>query len=119
MTQQTSKLDSAIIEAGFFLSNHFGGDVYAKETHIPAGAELMQHKHKFEHLSILASGRVIVECDGYRSEISGPSCITIKAHAHHKVIALTDAVWFCVHSIHAVDQTDIDHVDGDLIEGGE
>ena len=36
--------------------HHFGGGVYAKETFIPADKWLVQHTHKFDHLSVLAQG---------------------------------------------------------------
>ena len=40
------------------INHHFSAGVYAKETLIPAGHVLVQHKHKFSHLSILASGSI-------------------------------------------------------------
>lgn len=94
------------------IAHHFGGGVYAKETHVAAGQVLVQHKHEHAHLSILASGTVEVEVDGVRSILAGPSCITIEAGKHHGIRALTDVVWFC---IHATDCTDAAHVDEVLI----
>ena len=40
------------------IQHHFGGGVYAKETFIPAGKWLVQHIHKFDHLSVLAQGSI-------------------------------------------------------------
>jgi len=40
------------------IRHHFGGSVYAKETFIPADKWLVQHTHKFDHLSILAQGQL-------------------------------------------------------------
>lgn len=94
------------------ISHHFGGGVYAKETRIPAGLALVQHKHAFDHLSYLASGSVMVLEDGEMRQVDAPACLTIKAGAHHGVKALTDAVWLC---IHATDCTDKDEVDETLI----
>ena len=94
------------------IAHHFGGGMYAKETRIPAGMVLVQHKHNFDHLSILASGTVELLVDGVRSEMTGPSCLTIQANKHHGVKALTDVVWFCCH---ATDCMDLDHVDEVLI----
>ena len=95
------------------ISHHFGGGVYVKETAFPAGSVLVQHRHTFEHLSYLVSGTVIVEVDGGQRELTGPACLTIEAHKHHGVKALTDCVWLC---IHATDCVDADHVDEVLIE---
>lgn len=90
------------------ISHHFGGGVYAKETRVPAGMVLVQHKHEHDHLSVLALGRVQIEVDGVRSELEGPACITITAGKYHGIKALTDVVWYC---IHATDCTDPDKVD--------
>lgn len=97
------------------LSHHFGGGVYAKETHVQAGQVLVQHKHAHAHLSILACGTVEVQVDGVRSILTGPACIAIEAGKHHGVRALTDVVWFC---IHATDCTDAENVDQVLIAEG-
>ena len=94
------------------LVHHFSSGVYAKETRIPKGRVLVQHKHHYDHLSILASGTVELEVDGERQTITGPACLTIEAHKHHGVKALTDAVWFC---IHATDISDPEQVDKVLI----
>lgn len=93
--------------------HHFGGGVYAKEMHLPAGSFVVQHKHEFDHLSVLASGRVYVGVDDAVSEYSAPACIVIKAGANHVVEAIEDAVWYCVH---ATDCADAESVDNQLIE---
>jgi quercetin dioxygenase-like cupin family protein len=95
------------------IQHHFGGGVYAKETRIPAGYLAVQHAHKFDHLSVLASGAVEVIVDGESIEYIAPACLTIAAGKEHSVLALTDVVWYC---IHATDCTDIEAVDDVLIE---
>ena len=94
------------------IAHHFGGGVYAKESRIPAGYVLVQHAHKFDHLSILAEGSVEVMVDDVRTVLHAPACITIEANKHHGVKSLTDVVWYCVH---ATDCTDEDKVDEVLI----
>lgn len=94
------------------IKHHFGGGVYAKQANIPAGQIVVKHKHNFDHLSILGSGVVRVEVDGHTRELIGPACITISKDKYHKVTAVTDCVWFCVH---ATDCTDEDAVDEILI----
>lgn len=98
------------------LVHHFSSGVYAKETRIPKGMILVQHKHHYDHLSILASGTVELEVNGLRSTITGPTCLTIEANMHHGVKALTDCVWFC---IHATDIADPDKVDEVLISDSD
>jgi len=90
--------------------HHFGGGVYAKESLVPAGMVLVQHKHQHDHLSILASGKVEVVVDGVRKEVTGPACLTIQAGKHHGIKALTDAVWFCVHATDCDDPEKVDEV---------
>ena len=86
---------------------HFAaGDLYTKSAHIPAGHVLVQHKHKYSHLSILASGSVEVMVDGVISHHIGPACLTIEAGKHHGVKALTDAVWYCIHSVAGAEADD-------------
>jgi quercetin dioxygenase-like cupin family protein len=94
------------------INHHFSAGVYAKETLIPAGHVLVQHKHKFSHLSILASGSIELMVDGERKIIHAPACLTIEADKHHGVKSLTDVVWYC---IHATECTDMDAIDEVLI----
>jgi len=94
------------------ISHHFGGGIYAKETIISSGKWLVQHAHKFDHLSILAQGTVELITDAGTQVITAPSCITIEAGLHHGVRSLTDVVWFC---IHATDCTDADIIDTVII----
>lgn len=92
----------------FDVSHHFGGGVYAKEMRVQAGVAIAQHKHKFDHLSLLASGSVVVEVDGARVTYDAPACITIQANKHHGVLALTDVVWYCIHATKCADADEID-----------
>jgi mannose-6-phosphate isomerase-like protein (cupin superfamily) len=95
------------------IHHHFSAGVYAKETRIPAGYVLVQHAHKHDHLSILASGSVEMVVDGVKSVVEAPACLTIAAGKHHGIKSLTDVVWYCVH---ATDCTDEDEIDEVLIE---
>ena len=98
------------------INHHFSAGVYAKETLIPAGHVLVQHKHKFDHLSILASGSIELMTDGERKIVHAPACLTIEANKHHGVKSITDVVWYC---IHATECTDIDEIDEVLIVPGD
>jgi mannose-6-phosphate isomerase-like protein (cupin superfamily) len=92
------------------IHHHFSSGVYAKETRIPAGYVLVQHAHKHDHLSILASGSVEMVVDGVKSVVKAPACLTIAAGKHHGVKSLTDVVWYCVHATDCTDEDDIDEV---------
>lgn len=82
-------------------SQHYiGSGIYAKEWRGKAGQFIEQHKHKTGHLSYLASGKVMFECEGSTGFIiSGPVAINIAANKAHKITALTDCLWLCIHPI--------------------
>lgn len=103
------KFNNGFAGLGIDVKHHFGGGVYAKETKIPAGRILSQHKHEFEHLSILAHGTVEVTANGQTASYHGPCCLTIPANTEHKVESLTDVVWFCIHATDCTDPETIDH----------
>lgn len=92
------------------INHHFSSGVYAKETRIPAGQVLVQHAHKYDHLSILAQGSVEVMVDGNKEILHAPACLTIEANKHHGVKSLTDVVWYCVHATDCADEDEIDEV---------
>jgi quercetin dioxygenase-like cupin family protein len=94
------------------MTHHFGDGLYAKQIFICAGQTLIQHQHKFEHLSILASGTVFVTIHGVTKEYTGPTCLNIKANTYHGVVAKTDSIWYC---IHATSSTDAQTIDFELI----
>ena len=95
------------------IQHHFSDGLYAKETFIPYDTFLMQHKHNYSHLSILAKGSVVVNKDGDLTVYRAPCCIDIEKEISHGVLALEDCVWYC---IHATDETDATKVDQVLIK---
>jgi quercetin dioxygenase-like cupin family protein len=96
------------------IHHHFTAGVYAKQLHIPAGSRLITHAHKYDHLSILASGSVLWTAgDAAPAAMRGPCVVQVPAGVTHSLYAITDAVWFC---IHATDATDADQVDAAILE---
>jgi quercetin dioxygenase-like cupin family protein len=93
------------------IKHHFSSGVYAKEIRLVPGESVVSHKHKFDHISILAAGAVTVEIDGQESRYCAPACITIKAGEHHKITALMrPVIWYCIHSTTERDVEKIDEV---------
>jgi quercetin dioxygenase-like cupin family protein len=92
------------------IQHHFGGGVYAKETFIPAGKWLVQHTHKFDHLSILVQGSIELIVDGQATVMHAPMCLKITANKHHGIKSLSDVIWFCIHATDCVDEKKIDEV---------
>lgn len=96
-------------DLGVEVTHHFAGGLYCKETRIPAGVSLTQHKHSFDHLSVLAAGRVRVTVDGVSQEHQAPAFLAIAAGKAHEVLALTDTVWGCLHATDCTDPSEVDH----------
>ena len=96
--------------------HHFSDGIYAKQMVIPAGHIVGSHAHAYSHLSVLASGDVVVDANGVLTDYVGPACIEIKAGVEHRVFAKTNAVWFC---IHATEETDVNKIDEVLVTKGE
>ena len=92
------------------ISHHF---YYGKRAEIPAGTMLRQHSHKYDHHSLLLSGRVLVSVDGDTVVYKAPALLTIKAHKKHAVHALADSVWVCLHE---TDERDVAKIDAEAIE---
>lgn len=81
--------------------NFEGAGVSVKVTPLKAGMEVIQHKHAYPHLSILMSGVVVLKTDNWSKTINAkkePQEVVIEADTYHAVIALTNAVWLCIHS---------------------
>jgi quercetin dioxygenase-like cupin family protein len=94
------------------IKHHFSDGLYAKQISLPQDHFMVQHKHTYNHISILAEGWVVVKVDEVETEYHAPACINIAAGQSHEVTAVTNSVWFC---IHATDETDIEKVDQVLI----
>lgn len=100
----------------FNMLHNFSDGLYAKEIVLPKGAFAVQHKHTYDHLSILAKGKVQVLFEGELSKVfEAPACINIVKNLNHSIMALEDSVWYCVH---ATDETDVEHIDEVLIKEG-
>lgn len=90
------------------IKHHFGAGTYVKETHIRAGYALTQHKHTFDHLAILGSGEAAVVVSGTVVLLKAPCVVNIRANVQHRVEAITDCAWFCIHATEERDVTKID-----------
>lgn len=103
-----------MIEIDLKIQHHFSDGIYAKQMELPKDHYAVSHKHTYDHLSILAAGVVLVEVDGIETTYTAPACLNIVAGAEHKITALEDSFWYC---IHATTETDVAMIDNVLIEG--
>ena len=94
---------------------HFFTDgVYARKMTIPADVVVPTHRHTYDHMSILASGRVAVILGKSTTEYVAPAVIHIRKNLSHAIRSFEPSVWIC---IHATTETDPDRLKETLIVG--
>ena len=103
------------IDIDLHVQHHFYDGLYAKQMTLPAGHYAVSHRHSYDHISMLYAGVAQVEVDGVTTEYAAPAFILVKAGAEHKITAIADVTWFCVHETELTEAADIDRV---LIMGG-
>ena len=99
-----------VAEVGIDIRHIFGPGAYAKRVSMPADTYIDKHVHDFDHISFLAHGTVRVERGAEQFEVTGPCPLLIAAGVVHKVVALTPALWFCMHATDETDPANIDEV---------
>jgi hypothetical protein len=60
------------------IQHYFIGGTYAKEMTFPKGLVIPSHKHIFDHMSILAKGKIKLSVDGKDFIYEAPKVIEIK-----------------------------------------
>ena len=73
------------------------------------------HKHHFDHISLLVSGKVKVTIEGCEpKEFSAPTFIIVKKESKHTFEALEEnTLWYCVFALRDVDGNVTDFYSGD------
>lgn len=76
-------------------------NVFIKQmTFAKAGDIELGHAHTFDHVTLLASGKIRLTAQGKSSDFTAPHHIFIKAGVVHELLALEDNT--VVHCIHAL-----------------
>lgn len=82
-----------------------------------AGDTEIGHTHQFDHLTLLAKGKLKVTVDGVVTEFTAPHMIYIKADKVHELEAMTDeTVAYCIHALRDKDTSEI--LDPSMIPDG-
>jgi hypothetical protein len=92
--------------------NYFSKDVYARELHIPKGAMLTGHIHKYANLNILSKGRLSILTENGLIEVSAPYTVVSPPGTKRIAYAHEDTIWT---TIHGTDETDIDVIEEQFI----
>jgi quercetin dioxygenase-like cupin family protein len=84
-------------------------NLYSRMMHFKrTGDTEIGHTHQFDHLTLLAKGRLKVTVDGEVSEFVAPQMIYIRADKVHELVALTDdTVAYCIHALRDKETGDI------------
>jgi quercetin dioxygenase-like cupin family protein len=58
------------------------------------------HKHQFDHLTLLAAGKLQVTVDGQETIFEAPHMIYIHKDINHQLVALEDnTIAYCIHAL--------------------
>lgn len=73
-----------------------------------AGDVEVGHTHQFDHLTLLAKGKLKVTVEGVASEFTAPHMIYIHKDKVHELEALTDdTVAYCIHALRDKENNEI------------
>lgn len=76
-------------------------NIYTRMMHFKnAGDVEYGHTHNFDHMSLLATGKIKIEVEGKETIFTAPQMIFIHADKFHKVEALEDnTIVYCIHVV--------------------
>ncbi len=99
---------------------HIGcvANLFSRMMHFAkAGDTEIGHTHQFDHLTLLAKGKLKVTVEGISTEFTAPHMIYIKADKVHELVALTDeTVAYCIHALRDKENNEI--IDPSMIPTG-
>jgi quercetin dioxygenase-like cupin family protein len=77
------------------------GQTYVKQLELKSvGDKVLSHEHDYDHLSLLAKGRVRVTVEGIAVDYTSPCGVVIAAGKAHEIEALVSGcLWYCIHSV--------------------
>ena len=96
-------------ELGFF------GNIWVRQNVLDANEAFNGHEHKFDHVTLLVSGKVSVEIEGHEpKEFTAPTFIVIRKEHQHKITAVEDGtVYYCVYALRNLDGEPIEDIYGE------
>lgn len=101
-----------IVELGC-VANLFSRMMRFKKT----GDTELGHTHQFDHLTLLATGKLKVTVEGVSTEFTAPHMIYIHKDKIHELEALADeTVAYCIHALRDKDNNEI--LDPSMIPAG-
>ena len=94
-------------------------NLFSRQMHFQkAGDREHGHTHPFDHLTLLAAGKLQVTVEGKTTEFKAPHMIFIKAEHNHELVALEDnTVAYCVHALRVGERVE-DILDPAMVPAG-
>ena len=93
-------------------------NLYSRMMHfVKAGDIEIGHTHQFDHLTLLAKGKLKVTVEGVATQFTAPHMIYIHKDKVHELEALTDqTVAYCIHALRDKETNEI--LDPSMIPAG-
>ena len=93
-------------------------NLFSRMMHFRKAGDIeIGHTHQFDHLTLLAKGRLKVTVEGVSTEFTAPHMIYIRKDKVHELVALTDeTVAYCIHALRDKENNDI--LDPSMIPSG-
>lgn len=82
---------------------YMADEVFIKQVILKRGTGVQQHSHVYDHTSMVAMGTIRVMIgDEVLGDFKAPCGILIRARIMHKMIALEDSIFYCIHNTHSI-----------------
>lgn len=93
-------------------------NLYSRMMHFKTAGDIeVGHTHQFDHLTLLAKGKLKVTVEGNVTEFTAPHMIYIHKDKVHELEALTDGtVAYCIHALRDKETNEI--LDPSMIPAG-
>lgn len=99
---------------------HIGcvANLYSRMMHFEKAGDIeIGHTHQFDHLTLLAKGKLKVTVEGVTTEFTAPHMIYIHKDKIHELEALNDGtVAYCIHALRGKETNEI--LDPSMIPDG-
>jgi len=94
-------------------------NVFVRQMHFAAvGDSEVGHKHRYDHMTLLAKGQLRVTVNGQATDYTAPMMIFIRANLVHELECLSEnTVAYCIHGLRDADKSD-DIVSPDMVPRG-
>lgn len=94
-------------------------NLYSRMMHFKNAGDVEHgHSHQFDHLTLLAKGKLKVTVEGHTTEFTAPHMIYIQKDKLHELQALVpDTVAYCIHALRSDNETG-DILDPSMVPAG-